>query len=77
MANSAILVIFNRSVIIFFEAERFGFLGDIVPLSVAIFMFLKKKHKGFPLQSGLRREILHFCNDPKRKRVYNRNQVSR
>jgi len=53
--------VFNWSLIIFLGAERFDIFGKIVPLSVAIFLFLKKKQKGFSLLSGLKREILLFC----------------
>jgi hypothetical protein len=34
-----------------------AFLQSIFPLFVAIFAFLKKKSKGFPLQSGLKNKL--------------------
>lgn len=36
------------------------FQPSIFPLSVAIFFFLKKKEKGFPLQSGLFINLFEF-----------------
>lgn len=38
------------------------FQPSIFPLSVAIFFFLKKKEKGFPLQSGLFFNLFEFFN---------------
>jgi hypothetical protein len=61
---------------LFFVAERFGIFGNIVPLSVAIFSFLKKKRKGFTLQSGLKREILLFCQYRKKEKHNNQTNTN-
>jgi hypothetical protein len=57
------------SSIVNFEAETFGLFVNIVPLSVTIFSFLKKKGKGFPLQSGLRAKILFFLLSFKKEKT--------
>jgi hypothetical protein len=57
----------NQSSIIVIRAERFG----IFVMMVSRFPLQSCKPnpglQGFPLQSGLKIEILHFCHDSKKK----------
>jgi hypothetical protein len=43
----------NRSSGSYWNDRFFVFFQELFPLSAAIFLFLKKKQKGFSLQSGL------------------------